>query len=95
MPTRILGTTGESVSAVGLGGFHMGRTSLRRREAVRIIRLAHDQGLLTVMANLWEDNERKSEIRLRKAVKDGYREKAFVITNVVGRTKKEATRQIN
>jgi len=94
MPTRILGRTGERVSALGLGGSHIGSKERARREAVRIIRTALDRGL-TFMDNSWDYNEGESEVRLGKALKDGYRKKAFVMTKVDGRTKKEASRQIN
>jgi aryl-alcohol dehydrogenase-like predicted oxidoreductase len=94
MPTRILGKTGERVSALGLGGFHIGHSNLGSKEAVRIIRSAIDRGL-TFMDNSWDYNDGESEIRLGKALRDGYRKKAFVMTKVDGRTKKEASRQIN
>ena len=94
MPTRILGATAERVSAIGLGGAHIGKPKLNSREAVRIIRAALDRGL-TFMDNSWDYNDGESEIRLGRALKDGYRQKAFVMTKVDGRTKKEATRQLN
>src|SRR6202521_570475 len=94
MPTRILGKTGERVSAFGLGGFHIGQPDLTSREAVRIMRAALDRGL-TFMDNSWDYNDGESEIRMGKALKDGYRKKAFLMTKVDGRTKKEASRQIN
>ena len=94
MPTRVLGKTGERVSALGLGGSHIGKPGLTKREAVRIIRSALDRGL-NFMDNSWDYNDGESEIRLGKALKDGYRTKAFVMTKVDGRTKKEASRQIN
>jgi len=93
VPTRVLGRTGERVSALGLGGSHIGK-GLTSREAVRIIRSALDRGL-TFMDNSWDYNDGESEIRMGKALKDGYRAKAFVMTKVDGRTKKEASRQIN
>lgn len=94
MPLRALGKTGERVSALGLGGSHIGEDTLSRREAVRIIRTAIDGGL-TFMDNSWDYHDGESEVRLGKALKDGYRERAFVMTKVDGRTKKEASRQIN
>src|SRR5258708_17284427 len=94
MPTRILGKTGERVSALGLGGSHIGKSDLNSREAGRIIRAAIDRGL-SFMDNSWDYNQGESEIRLGKALKYGYREKAFVMTKVDGRTKKEASRQID
>ena len=94
MPTRILSKTGEQVSALGLGGSHIGQPNVTSREAVRIIRSALDRGL-TFMDNSWDYNDGESEIRMGKALKDGYRRKAFLMTKVDGRTKKEASRQIN
>jgi len=94
MPTRILGKTGERVSILGLGGSHIGQPNVTSREAVRIMRAALDRGL-TFMDNSWDYNGGESEIRMGKALKDGYREKAFLMTKIDGRTKKEASRQIN
>jgi aryl-alcohol dehydrogenase-like predicted oxidoreductase len=94
MPVRTLGKTGEHVSILGLGGSHIGKDTLTRRQAVRIIHAAIDGGL-TFMDNSWDYNEGESEIRLGKALTEGYREKAFVMTKIDGRTKKEASRQIN
>ena len=93
MPTRELGKTGVRVSAIGLGGSHIGKSNLSQKEAIRIIRTALDRGL-SFMDNSWDYNDGESEIRLGKALKDGYRDKAFVMTKVDGRTKKEAARQI-
>jgi len=94
MPTRILGKTGERVSMLGLGGSHIGQPTVTSREAVRIIRAALDRGL-TFMDNSWDYNDGESEIRMGKALKDGYRKKTFLMTKIDGRTKKEASRQIN
>ena len=94
MPYRVLGRTGVRVSALGLGGFHIGSPKLSRVEAVRIIREAIDGGL-TFMDNSWDYHEGESEVRLGKALKDGYRSRAFVMTKVDGRTKKEAARQLD
>jgi aryl-alcohol dehydrogenase-like predicted oxidoreductase len=82
------------VSIVGLGGSHIGQPNVTSREAVRIMRAALDRGL-TFMDNSWDYNDGESEIRMGKALKDGYRKKAFLMTKVDGRTKKEASRQIN
>jgi predicted aldo/keto reductase-like oxidoreductase len=94
MPTRILGQTGERVSALGLGGFHIGLPRVTAKQGIRIIRSAIDRGL-TFMDNSWDYNEGESEIRMGKALKDGYRDKVFLMTKVDGRTKKEASRQID
>src|SRR5438477_1882719 len=94
MPHRTLGRTGESVSALGLGGFHIGGPSVTEKLSLRIVRSAIDRGL-TFMDNSWDYNDGASEIRLGKALRDGYREKAFVMTKIDGRSKQEATRQLN
>ncbi len=94
MPVRPLGSTGESVSMLGLGGSHIGTPRLSTPDAVRIIRSALDRGL-NFLDNSWDYNDGISEIRVGKALKDGYRRKAFVMTKIDGRTAKEASRQID
>ena len=94
IPHRVLGRTGEKVSILGLGGSHIGNPGLSSREAIRIIRTALDQGL-TFMDNSWDYHDGDSEMRLGKALKDGYRSRAFVMTKVDGRTKAAATRQLH
>ena len=94
MPRRTLGRTGVEVSALGLGGSHIGSPSLSRDRAVRIIRAALDGGL-SFMDNSWDYHEGESEKRVGLALKNGYRSKAFVMTKVDGRTKKEAARQLD
>src|SRR3984885_2745466 len=94
MPTRILGQTGERVSALGLGGFHIGLPRVTAKQGIRIIRSAIDRGL-TFMDNSWDYNEGESEIRMGKALKDGYRDKVFLMTKIDGRTKKEAAGQLD
>ncbi len=90
---RTLGKTGEKVSAVGLGGFHIGKIK-DERESIRLIRAAIDRGL-TFMDNSWDYHNGESEMRMGKALKDGYRRKAFVMTKFDGRDKKTAARQID
>src|SRR5579872_5447374 len=94
MPYRLLGRTGVRVSALGLGGSHIGSPKLSRAEAVRIIHAAIDGGL-TFMDNSWDYHYGESEVRLGKALKSGYRYRAFVMTKVDGRTKIEAARQLD
>jgi predicted aldo/keto reductase-like oxidoreductase len=93
IPYRQLGQTGEKVSAIGVGGFHIGRIS-DPKESVRIVRAAIDRGI-TFLDNSWDYNEGQSEIRMGKALKDGYRDRAFLMTKVDGRSKKEAAKQID
>src|SRR5262249_39063408 len=94
IPTRTLGKTGEQVSILGLGVSHYGTGELSRREAIHIIRAALDRGL-NFMDNSWDYNGGESEIRLGKALQDGYRQKAFVMTKLDGRTRKAASRQLD
>src|SRR5207253_2235853 len=93
MPYRILGRTGEKVSAIGLGGYHIGDPK-DEQEAIRIIRSAIDGGI-NFMDNCWDYHNGGSETRMGKALRDGYREKVFLMTKIDGRTKSSAARQIN
>jgi len=91
---RTLGRTKESVSVIGLGGYHIGKAQLSDADSIKIIRSAIDRGI-TFMDNCWDYNDGNSEIRMGKALQDGYREKVFLMTKIDGRTKQEATRQLN
>jgi aryl-alcohol dehydrogenase-like predicted oxidoreductase len=94
IPRRTLGHTGESVSCIGLGGFHIGKPKLSDDEATRIIRQAVDRGL-NFLDNSWDYNDGKSEIRMGNALRDGYRQKVFLMTKFDGRTKQSAMQQID
>jgi len=89
---RRLGSTGELVSAVGVGGFHLG-ASIGEALAVRIVRTALDRGV-TFLDNSWDYNDGRSEERMGRALRDGYRERAFLMTKVDGRTKEAAAQQL-
>lgn len=91
---RDLGSTGEKVSAIGLGGFHLGLPEVDEALAVRIVRTAVDAGV-TFMDNCWDYNDGLSEVRMGRALRDGYRERVFLMTKIDGRTKKEAARQLD
>jgi predicted aldo/keto reductase-like oxidoreductase len=92
VPRRDLGRTGEKVSMVGLGGYHIGMQS-DEQESIRIIRSALDGGI-NFLDNCWDYNDGQSEIRMGKALRDGYRQKAFLMTKIDGRTKQAASQQI-
>jgi len=94
MPYRQLGRTGELVSAVGVGGWHLGFTSVPEDTSIRIIRSAIDRGI-NFMDNSWDYNEGRSETRMGKALRDGYRQRAFLMTKVDGRSKAEAAKQLD
>jgi len=90
---RDLGSTGEKVSAIGVGGWHLGLGHVDEQLAIRIVRSAIDHGI-NFLDNCWDYNEGASEIRMGKALRDGYRERAFLMTKIDGRSKKEAARQL-
>jgi predicted aldo/keto reductase-like oxidoreductase len=93
IPYRKLGRTGEKVSLVGLGGYHLGKQA-DPQESIRIIRAGLDEGV-NFLDNCWDYNAGESEIRMGNALRDGYRQKAFLMSKIDGRTKAAATSQID
>ena len=93
MPYRTLGSTKERVSAIGLGGWHLGLKKVDERLSIQIVRRAIDRGI-NFMDNCWDYNDGASEIRMGKALRDGYRSKVFLMTKIDGRSKREAARQL-
>jgi len=93
MPYRVLGSTREQVSAIGLGGWHLGFKSVDEQLSIRIARTAVDRGI-NFLDNSWDYNDGASEIRMGNALRDGYRNKVFLMTKIDGRSKKEAARQV-
>jgi predicted aldo/keto reductase-like oxidoreductase len=93
IPYRTLGRTGEKVSVVGVGGYHLG-TQHDDQESIRIIHTALDSGV-NFLDNCWDYNDGKSEVRMGKALRDGYRQKAFLMTKIDGQTKTSAAKQID
>jgi len=94
VPYRILGRSGERVSMVGIGGYHLGKPDQTTDESIRIVRTALDEGI-NFLDNCWDYNGGESEIRMGKALRDGYRQKAFLMTKIDGRDKSTAAAQIN
>ncbi len=93
IPRRTLGHTGELVSAIGVGGWHLSLSKVSEELALRIVRTALDRGI-NFLDNSWDYNDGESERRVGKALRDGYRDKAFVMTKIDGRSRKEAMRQL-
>ncbi len=93
LPYRTLGSTGEKVSIVGVGGYHIGSVA-DEQEAIRIVRTALDNGV-NFLDNAWDYHGGVSEIRVGKALKNGYRQKAFVMTKIDGQTRESASQQID
>ncbi|MGA3201051.1 MAG: aldo/keto reductase [Bryobacteraceae bacterium] len=90
---RTLGKTKEKVSAIGLGGYHLGHPQ-DPAEAIRIVRSAVDRGI-NFMDNCWDYYLGESEKRMGAALRDGYRQKVFLMTKFDGRTKDSTARQID
>jgi predicted aldo/keto reductase-like oxidoreductase len=94
LPRRVLGRTRETVSAIGLGGWHLALKHVDESLSLRIVRSAIDRGI-TFMDNSWDYNEGASEIRMGKALRDGYRDEVFLMTKIDGRSRREASRQLD
>jgi aryl-alcohol dehydrogenase-like predicted oxidoreductase len=92
IPYRPLGSTGEKVSVIGLGGSHIGRPT--EEESIRIVRTAVDSGV-NFMDNSWDYYGGACEMRMGKALRDGYRDRVFLMTKIDGRNKKTAQQQMN
>ena len=93
IPYRRLGRTGEMVSLIGVGGYHLGRQA-DEQETIRIVRTAIDNGI-NFLDNCWDYNGGASELRMGQALRDGYRDKAFLMTKIDGRNEETAARQID
>jgi predicted aldo/keto reductase-like oxidoreductase len=89
---RELGTTGERVSAIGMGGYHLGKQA-DANESINLIHAGVDRGI-TFLDNCWDYNEGISEVRMGQALRNGYREKVFLMTKMDGRTAKEYNKQL-
>jgi predicted aldo/keto reductase-like oxidoreductase len=94
IPRRPLGRTGETVSALGLGGYHLGAVGTER-EAIALVHRAIDDGI-TFMDNAWEYHDGVSELRMGKALANGWRQRVFLMTKVCthGRDARTAMRQL-
>ncbi len=90
---RTLGKTGEKVSAIGVGGAHAGMAA-SADITTRIIRTAIDHGV-NFMDNSWDYIQGECERRMGVALRDGYRQKVFLMTKFDGRTKQSAAKQID
>ena len=93
MQYRTLGKSGEKVSAIGLGGHHIGRPK-EKADGVKLVRTAIDRGI-NFMDNCWDYHDGKSEVWMGEALRDGYRQKVFLMTKFDGRTKAATARQID
>jgi predicted aldo/keto reductase-like oxidoreductase len=94
MQYRTLGHTGEKVSLVGIGGYHIGHPEVTEGESQIIIRTGIDNGV-TFLDNSWSYHNGQSELRMGKALRDGYRQKVFLMTKLDGRDAKSAAAQLD
>jgi aryl-alcohol dehydrogenase-like predicted oxidoreductase len=95
IPYRILGHTGERVSCIGMGGYHLGFKSLSASDAIQLIHSGIDRGI-NFLDNSWDYNKGESERRMGRALKqDGYRNRVFLMTKIDGRTKASAAKQMD
>ncbi len=93
IPLRPFGRHTEKVSALGLGGYHLGMPDTDS-EATRLVHAAVDGGI-TFLDNAWEYNEGTSELRMGKAIQDR-RDRVFLMTKVCthGRDARTAMKQL-
>ncbi|HTZ59506.1 MAG TPA: aldo/keto reductase [Acidobacteriaceae bacterium] len=90
---RKLGRADVEVSILGIGGYHIGLSNVSEAEATRIVRTALDEGI-NFLDNCWDYNDGVSEERMGKALQGGYRQKAFLMTKIDGRTGPSARQQL-
>jgi len=93
IPKRVLGRTGEMVSILTIGGFHVGAPEVTDEDAIAIIRTAIDQGV-NFMDNAWSYQNGRSETIMGQALKEGYRKKVLLMTKLMARTVEEAKNQL-
>jgi aryl-alcohol dehydrogenase-like predicted oxidoreductase len=89
---RDLGTTGEKVSAIGMGGYHLGKQT-EAADSIKLIHAGVDHGI-TFLDNCWDYNDGISEVRMGQALRNGYRQKVFLMTKMDGRTAVEYNKQL-
>jgi len=92
---RPFGRSGETISAIGMGGFHLGKSAVTDAEATRLMHAAIERGI-TFMDNCWDYNKGRSELRMGEALdQGGYRDRVFLMSKIDGRSKEEAAAQID
>ena len=93
LPTRVLGPTGVGVTVLCVGGYHIGKAG-NVDTGVRIIRAAIDEGV-NFLDNAWCYNNGESERIMGKALRDGYRDKVFLMTKNHGRDGETYRKQLD
>lgn len=90
---RKFGRADAEVSIIGIGGYHLGLRNVAEQDAIGIVRAGLDAGI-NFLDNCWDYNGGVSEERMGKALAEGYRQKAFLMTKIDGRTGAAARKQI-
>lgn len=93
LPKRVLGRTGEKVTILGIGGFHVAADFVTDEIAIQIIRTAIDRGV-NFMDNAWSYQKGRSETIMGQALKNGYRKKVLLMTKLMARTVEDAKKQM-
>ncbi len=93
VPKRTLGRTGEKVSILTMGGYHVGAKHVPEEEGIRIIRKSIDGGL-NMMDNARTYHDGRAETVMGKALKDGYRERVLLMTKFTARNLDEIKKQL-
>jgi predicted aldo/keto reductase-like oxidoreductase len=89
IPLRPLGSTGQSVTLIALGGYHSS-VHPNENDSIRLIQRAVDEGI-TFLDNAWDYHDGRAEERMGKAIAQGNRrDKVFLMTKCCGRTAKDA-----
>ena len=91
--TRVLGRTGEKVTLLGIGGYHMAEDHVTDEQGIEIVRTAIDRGI-NFMDNAWAYQNGRSESLMGQALRDGYREKVLLMTKLRARTLEEIKVQL-
>ena len=93
VPQRLLGRTGEKVSLLTLGGYHMAEPFVPDEESIQIIRTAIDGGV-NFLDNAWAYQKGRSQKMMGLALQDGYRDKVLIMTKLMARTVEDAKVQM-
>ena len=93
LPTRPLGKTGQDVSVLCLGGWHIGSVATEA-ESAKIMHAAIDNGL-TFFDNAWDYHDGKSEEWMGNALAQANkRDKVFLMTKVCARDGQGVRKQL-
>lgn len=93
LPRRAMGSTGEQISILGIGGAHVARAGETEAETISIIREGIDEGI-NFLDNAWEYHGGYAEEVMGKALRDGYRDRVVLMTKHHGRDRATAMQHL-